>query len=174
MGPDSLPRTNALAQQSPKFGPTVGFPRPKSLRLPLGVVAGKGELGLSLERSIPTARNGKVALRRQLKRRYVLAFFQKVPPCLVGIEACASSHHWSHKLQALGHTVRMMPPAYVKPYAAVSCAAAAVLRMLSPSYSPRSLPWLSYISHWAKPKAFHTTLNTGRITAGTSRSKVST
>jgi transposase len=53
---------------------------------------------------------------RQLKRRYVLAFFQKVPPCLVGIEACASSHHWSRELQALGHTVRLMPPAYVKPY----------------------------------------------------------
>jgi transposase len=59
---------------------------------------------------------GDVILRRQLKRRYVLAFFQKLPPCLVGIEACASSHHWSRELQALGHTVRLMPPAYVKPY----------------------------------------------------------
>jgi transposase len=59
---------------------------------------------------------GQVVIRRQLKRRYVLAFFQKLPPCLVGIEACASSHHWSRELQALGHTVRLMPPAYVKPY----------------------------------------------------------
>src|SRR6202451_54654 len=59
---------------------------------------------------------GNVIIRRQLKRRYVLAFFQKLPPCLVGIEACASSHHWSRELQALGHTVRLMPPAYVKPY----------------------------------------------------------
>ena len=59
---------------------------------------------------------GKVVFRRQLKRRYVVAFFQKLPPCLVGIEACASSHHWSRELQALGHTVRLMPPAYVKPY----------------------------------------------------------
>src|SRR5438270_4616576 len=59
---------------------------------------------------------GNVIVRRQLKRRYVLPFFQKLPPCLVGIEACASSHHWSRELQALGHTVRMMPPAYVKPY----------------------------------------------------------
>jgi transposase len=60
---------------------------------------------------------GNVVFRRQLKRRYVLAFFQKLPPCpLVGIEACASSHHWSRELQALGHTVRLMPPAYVKPY----------------------------------------------------------
>jgi transposase len=41
---------------------------------------------------------GNVILRRQLKRRYVLAFFQKLPPCLVGIEACASSHHWSRQV----------------------------------------------------------------------------
>jgi transposase len=59
---------------------------------------------------------GQVVVRRQLKRRYVIAFFQKLPPCLVGIEACASSHHWSRELKALGHTVRLMPPAYVKPY----------------------------------------------------------
>jgi transposase len=59
---------------------------------------------------------GQVTIRRQLKRRYVLAFFQKLRPCLVGIEACATSHHWSRELQALGHTVRLMPPAYVKPY----------------------------------------------------------
>ena len=59
---------------------------------------------------------GQVVIRRQLKRRYVLAFFQKLPPCLGGIEACASSHHWSRELQALGHTVRLMPPNYVKPY----------------------------------------------------------
>jgi transposase len=59
---------------------------------------------------------GNVTLRRRVKRRYVLAFFQKLPPCLVGIEACASSHYWSRELQALGHSVRLMPPAYVKPY----------------------------------------------------------
>ena len=59
---------------------------------------------------------GSVTVRRQLKRRYVLAFFEKLAPCLIGIEACASAHHWSRQLQALGHTVRLMPPAYVKPY----------------------------------------------------------
>jgi transposase len=52
---------------------------------------------------------GNVIIRRQLRRRYVLAFFQKLTPCLVGIEACASSHHWSRELKALGHTVRLMP-----------------------------------------------------------------
>jgi transposase len=59
---------------------------------------------------------GEVVVRRQLKRRQVVGFFQKLPACLIGIEACASSHHWSRELQALGHTVRLMPPAYVKPY----------------------------------------------------------
>ena len=60
--------------------------------------------------------HGIVVVRRQLKRRYVLAFFKKLPLCLVGIEACVTSHHWSRELQALGHTVRLIPPAYVKPY----------------------------------------------------------
>ena len=59
---------------------------------------------------------GIVVVRQQLKRARVLAFFKKLAPCLVGIEACASSHHWSRALQALGHTVKLMPPAYVKPY----------------------------------------------------------
>ena len=48
--------------------------------------------------------DGNIVIRRPVKRRYVLAFFQKLAPCLVGIEACASSHHWSRELQALGHT----------------------------------------------------------------------
>ena len=85
--------------------------------------------------------------RRQLKRRYVLAFFQKLPPCLVGIEACASSHHWSRELKALGHTVRLMPPAYVKPYVkrqkndaadAEAICEAVSTRCATPSYPRRS------------------------------------
>jgi transposase len=59
---------------------------------------------------------GQVVVRRQLKRRQVPGFFAKLAPCLIGIEACASSHYWARQLQALGHTVRLMPPAYVKPY----------------------------------------------------------
>jgi transposase len=59
---------------------------------------------------------GQVVVRRRLKRRHVLRFFQRLPSCLVGIEACASSHYWSRELQAVGHTLRLMPPAYVKPY----------------------------------------------------------
>jgi transposase len=59
---------------------------------------------------------GNVAIRRQIKRRHLLAFFQKLPRCLIGLEACASAHYWSRELQAIGHSVRLMPPAYVKPY----------------------------------------------------------
>jgi transposase len=59
---------------------------------------------------------GQMVIRRQLKRRQVLVFFAKLPPCLIGIEACASSHYWARELQAVGHTVRLIPPAYVKPY----------------------------------------------------------
>lgn len=58
----------------------------------------------------------KPIVRRQLKRRQVLPFFAKLPPCLVGIEACSASHHWSRELTTLGHTVRLIPPRYVKPY----------------------------------------------------------
>jgi transposase len=60
--------------------------------------------------------DGRVVIRRQLKRRYMLGYFEKLTPCLIGMEACASAHHWSRQLQALGHTVRLMPPAYVRPY----------------------------------------------------------
>jgi hypothetical protein len=77
-------------------------------------------IGLDIAKSVfqvhGVGADGQVVVRRQLKRRYVLVFFQKLPPCLVGIEACASAHHWSRELQALGHTVKLMPPAYVKPY----------------------------------------------------------
>ena len=59
---------------------------------------------------------GAVVVRRQLRRRQVLAFFSKQPPCLVGMEACATSHHWAREIAALGHEVRLMPPRYVKAY----------------------------------------------------------
>lgn len=59
---------------------------------------------------------GVVAVRKQLRRNQVLPFFEGLSPCLVGIEACASAHHWGRQLMAIGHEVRLMPPAYVKPY----------------------------------------------------------
>lgn len=59
---------------------------------------------------------GEVVVRRRLTRSRVLAFFEKLPRCLVGIEACNTSHHWARELLALGHDVRLMPAQYVKPY----------------------------------------------------------
>jgi len=60
--------------------------------------------------------SGKVALRRQLRRGAVEKFFAQLPPCLVGMEACGSAHHWARVVGRAGHEVRLMPPAYVKPY----------------------------------------------------------
>ena len=59
---------------------------------------------------------GEVTVRRALRRRQMMPFFGKLEPCLVGIEACGTSHYWARELSALGHTVKLMPPAYVKPY----------------------------------------------------------
>jgi len=60
--------------------------------------------------------HGKAVLRKQLKRKDVVSFFANLEPCLIGMEACGSSHYWARKLAALGHTVRLMAPQFVKPY----------------------------------------------------------
>jgi len=59
---------------------------------------------------------GTVVMRKRISRAKVVEFFAGLPSCLIGIEACPSAHHWSRRLQALGHTVRLMPPSYVKAY----------------------------------------------------------
>jgi transposase len=59
---------------------------------------------------------GKAVLRKQLRRAQVAVFFGNLPPCMIGMEACASAHHWARTLQGFGHTVRLMAPQFVKPY----------------------------------------------------------
>jgi len=59
---------------------------------------------------------GDVVTRRKLRRSEVVEFFQRLPACLIGIEACASGHHWARTLVKMGHDVKLMPAAYVKPY----------------------------------------------------------
>src|SRR6476659_453313 len=59
---------------------------------------------------------GAVLIRKRISRAKVLEYFGELPPCLVGIEACPSAHHWGRELQGLGHTVRLIPPSYVKAY----------------------------------------------------------
>jgi len=60
--------------------------------------------------------SGEGVVRRQLRRRQVLPFFRKLPSCVIGIEACATAHHWGRELEKVGHEVRLMPARYVKPY----------------------------------------------------------
>jgi transposase len=60
--------------------------------------------------------DGRAVLKKTLRRGQVLEFFAQLSPCLVGMESCASAHHWARRLQAMGHDVRLMPPQYVKPY----------------------------------------------------------
>ena len=60
--------------------------------------------------------DGNPVLRRKLRRGQVLDFFSRLPPCLVGMEACAGAHHWARELQGMGHEVRLIPPQYVKPF----------------------------------------------------------
>ena len=59
---------------------------------------------------------GEVVVRKTLRRRQMIPFFSKLEPCLIGMEACGTSHHWARAITALGHAVKLMPPAYVKPY----------------------------------------------------------
>ena len=77
-------------------------------------------IGLDIAKNVfqvhGVAADGSVVLRRRLRRAQVLKFFSGQPRCLVGIEACATAHHWGRELTKLGHDVRLMPARYVKPY----------------------------------------------------------
>ena len=77
-------------------------------------------VGLDLAKSIFQVHGvdaaGRVVVAKALRRGQLLAFFAKLPPCLVGMEACATAHYWAREVAKLGHTVKLMPPAYVKPY----------------------------------------------------------
>jgi transposase len=59
---------------------------------------------------------GRVVIRKTLRRAQMIPFFARLPRCLIGIEACGTSHYWGRELMRLGYEIRLMPPAYVKPY----------------------------------------------------------
>jgi transposase len=77
-------------------------------------------LGIDLAKSVfqlhGVDADGAVVLQKKLRRGAVLDFLGQLQPCLIGLEACATSHHWAREIAALGHEVRLIPPAYVKPY----------------------------------------------------------
>ena len=64
------------------------------------------------------AADGATVIRKRLRRAEGLSFVSGFEPCLIGMEACATSHYWARELAKFGHTVKLMPPAYVKPYGA--------------------------------------------------------
>ena len=74
---------------------------------------------------------GGVVVRRQLRRGQVLPFFEKQPPCLIGLEACATSHYWGREIAALGHEVKLMAPRYVKPYVKRNCTSSEIFGQYS-------------------------------------------
>ncbi len=77
-------------------------------------------VGLDLAKNVFQAHgadaSGRVALRKKLRRDQVLAFFSQLPRCLVAMEACGGAHFWARELARLGHEVRLIPPAYVRPF----------------------------------------------------------
>ena len=77
-------------------------------------------IGLDLAKNVfqvhGITNDGEIAFNRSLRRPQVLPFFEKLEPCLVGIEACGTSHHWARELIKLGHDIKLIPPVYVKPY----------------------------------------------------------
>jgi len=77
-------------------------------------------LGIDLAKSVfqlhGVDADGAVILQKKLRRGAVFDFLGKLGPCLIGMEACATSHYWAREIAALGHDVRLIPPAYVKPY----------------------------------------------------------
>ena len=96
----------------------VVSPKQTTLR---GAVHGEvSTIGLDIAKSVFQMHGvdgaGAVVMRKRISRAKMLEFFAELPACLVGMEACPSAHHWSRELQALGHTVRLMPPSYVKAY----------------------------------------------------------
>ena len=83
-------------------------------------MSGVVTIGLDLAKSIFQIHGaddaGKMVLRRRLSRHELVPYFAKISPCLIGMEACSAAHHWARELSRFGHSVRLIPPQYAKPY----------------------------------------------------------
>jgi transposase len=102
-------------------------------------------VGLDLAKNIfqvhGVTENGEVVFNQALRRAQLFAFFEKLPPCLVGMEACGSSHHWARQLSKLGHDVRLIPAMYVKPYVKRKRCQACLSKFHGMSSSIRAAGW---------------------------------
>jgi transposase len=107
--------------------------------------------------------SGCVVVAKSIKRGKVLEFFASLPPCLVGLDACASAHHWARETSKLGHEARVMPPAYVKPYvrrqtndAAVAAAICEAVTRHSMRFAPdRAIKNQGALMHHKVPEAWY-------------------
>jgi transposase len=95
-------------------------------------------------------------LRKQLKRDQVAAFFANMPPCLIGMEACGSAHHWARKLGSFGHDLRLMSPQFVKPYVKTN-------KPKTVSMSGKSLVVLQFARTGSKHKCLRSHPRLGRV-----------
>lgn len=102
--------------------PTIrgGFPRTLAFRQSRQQEPGANTIGLDTAKRVFQAHaadaTARVVFRKRLMRAKVLEFFAAQPPCLVALEACGGAHYWARELGKLGHTVRLIPPVYVKPF----------------------------------------------------------
>ena len=104
---------------------------------------------------------GKIVLRKQLRRSQMALFFANLPPCLIGMEACASAHHWGRTLQSYGHTVRLMASQFVKPYVKTN-------KNDEPTRRPFAKPWVEricalYRSRASSSKRFYPYIGCARV-----------
>ena len=84
---------------------------------------------------------GRMVVSKRLRRAELVSFFASLPPCLVGMEACAGAHHWARVLGGLGHNVRLMPPQFVKPYVKSKLPQCTAVRRLARTGARTTFKW---------------------------------
>ena len=104
---------------------------------------------------------GECVLRKQLRRGQVVAFFAALPRCLIGLEACATAHHWARELQAVGHEVRLMPAQYVKAYVKRNKNDAADAEAICEAVGRPSMRFVAIKTASSKPPCCCTTAGSG-------------
>ena len=124
-------------------------------------------VGLDLAKNVfqvhAVGETGEVVVRRALRRRQVMPFFRKLEPCLIGIEACGTSHFWARELSGLGHRVKLMPPVYVQAYVKRGKTDAGDAEAICEAVTPHRIRWQEDVSRGVQ---LHQTLRCEPATGG--------